>query len=133
MIKLIAKQTGSIALISILIVCAILLVLVIGTSDSQLSTAYQQLNSTSNKTSYYVSEACLEEAIGKLKSDAAYVGGVINVGDDGSCIVDITSGSPKTISIMSTFGDYTQNYEAEVSVTTDGTANNVRLLNWQKI
>jgi hypothetical protein len=133
MIKLIAKQTGSIALISILIVSAILLILVIGTSDSQLSTAYQQLNSISYKTSYYISEACLEEVMGKIKTNSGYVGGTVNVGDDGSCEVVVTGDSTKTISVVTTFGSYTQNYEAQVSVTTDGTANNVRLLNWQKI
>jgi hypothetical protein len=133
MIKLIAKKTGSIALISILVVCAILLVLVIGTSDSQLSTSYQQLNSISNKTSYYISEACLEEVMVKIKNDASYAGGTIAVGEDGACIVQVSGSSIKTISIIATFGDYTQNYEAEVSVITDGTANNVRLLNWQKI
>jgi len=127
------NQRGSIALISILIVSAILLILVLGTSESQISTSYQQLNSNSNKYSYYISEACLEDAVGRIKRDANYNGGTTSIGDGANCEVEISGNNPRIITVTTTYMNYTNSYQAQISVTTNGQANNIRLLNWEKI
>jgi len=124
---------GSVALMSILIISAILLILVLGISETQISTSYQYVNSSYGKYSYYMAEACLEEAVIKIEADPNYSGENLTL-DSGNGVCDISvSGSPLTITIETTSGNYTQNFQAQVSVTTNGQANNVRLLNWSGI
>lgn len=131
--KIIIKNKGSIALVSIIVISAMLLIVTIGASESQISTSDQQVNSFSNKSSYYISEACLEEVFEKIKTNANYSGGTINLEiEDASCEASITGDSTKTISITTVYEDYTQNYQAQISITTNGQANNIRLLNWHK-
>lgn len=132
--KLIKNHKGSIVLITVLVVSAVLLIVILGASESQITTSYQQLNTVSNKSTYYFAESCMEEAMGKIKMDSSYLGGTIILDDDNtSCDIVVTGGSPKTIDITINYGNYTQSFEGEISVTTSGQANNVRLLNWNKI
>ncbi|MFA6992278.1 MAG: hypothetical protein WC269_03290 [Candidatus Gracilibacteria bacterium] len=126
------KQKGSIALISVVIVSAILIILVLGISETQISTSYQYLNSASSKDLYYSAEACLEEAIFRTEENTSYTGGILDLGTE-SCTISTSGTSSKTISITVTSENYTQNFEALINVTTNGQANNVELLNWTKI
>lgn len=130
--KKITKQKGSIALISTVIVSAILIILILGISETQISTSYQYLNSSSNKDLYYSAEACLEEAIFKTEENPNYLGETLDLGTE-SCTISTSGSSPKTISITVTSDNYTQNFEAQITVTVNGQANNVKLLNWTKI
>lgn len=130
--KKITKQKGSIALISTVIVSAILIILVLGISETQISTSYQYLNSASSKDLYYSAESCLEEAIFKTEENPSYAGETLDLGTE-SCTITTSGTSPKTISITVTSDNYTQNFEAQVTVTANGQANNVKLLNWVKI
>jgi hypothetical protein len=125
------NQKGSIALITILVVSAILLIVVLGASESQITTSYQYLNTTSNKSTYYFAESCLEEAMGQIKIDENYSGNTVDFTDDNaSCDIDIAGDN---INITVNYENYTQDYQAEISISTNGEANNVRLLNWEKI
>jgi len=127
------NQRGSIALITVLIISAILLILVLGASSNQVSTSYQQLNTSSNRYSYYISEACLEDILGRLKVNINYPGGTITLGDGAICTTTVSGTDTKTIGITTVYMNYTNSYQAQISVTTDGEANNIRRLNWQKI
>jgi len=129
--KLIKNHKGSIALISILVVSAILLIVVLGASESQTTTSYQYLNTNSNKSAYYFAESCLEEVMGRIKVDENYSGETIDFPDDNvTCDANVDG---EVINISINFENYTQNYQAEISISTNGEANNVRLLNWGKI
>lgn len=128
------KQRGSVALISVLIISAILLILVLGISETQISTSYQYVNSSSGKYSYYIAEACLEEAMIKIKGDTSYSGeDLILDSGNATCEISASGAGTKTITITTVSGDYTQSFQAQASVTTNGQANNVRLLNWTEI
>lgn len=119
-------------LISILVVSAVLLILVLGVSDTQISTAEQNYNTSSNKSTYYIAESCFEEAAKRIKDDINFANATIDF-DDGNCQIAVAGAETKTITITATFDDYTQSYQAEVSVIINGEINNVRLLNWEKI
>ena len=127
------NQQGSIALITIMIISAILLILVLGTSESQVSTSYQQLNTNSGKYAYYISEACLEEVMSRFKDDSSYAGGTLTPDSDAECAVTVTGDGTKTVDITTVYGNYTNSYQAQISITSNGQANNIRLLNWEKI
>lgn len=128
------SKKGSVALISVLIISAILLILVLGISETQISTSYQYVNSSSGKYSYYMAEACLEEAMIKLESNLGYSGEDLTL-DSGNatCEIDVSGSPTLTITITTTSGNYTQSFQAQASITTNGQANNIRLLNWSEI
>lgn len=126
------KQKGSVALISILIISAILIIMVIGISEASISTSYEFLNSESNQMSYQTGEACLEETLIRLEDDTSFSGATISIGD-ATCTSTVPSGNPKNINISVNYLDYTQNFQAQVSITTNGQANNASLLKWEKI
>lgn len=132
MINLLLKQKGSIALISILIISAILLILVTGMSESNISASYQYFNKHSDQTSYYAAEACLEETIIRIEEDPNFTGTTFNF-DEITCISTISGDSTKDISININYLNYTQDFQAQVSVVTKGQTNNASLLNWEKI
>lgn len=119
-------------LISVLVISAVLLTLILGVSETQISTSDHNFNTTSNKYTYYLAESCFEEAAKRLKNDSDFAGETINF-EDGNCEITVAGILTKTISITTNFDNYTQNYEAEVSITANGEINNVRLLNWKKI
>lgn len=131
MIK-INKQKGSIALISILIISAILILLVLGSSEGNISTSYQYLNKESGKTSYYTAEACLEETIIRIEADTTFSGTTLAIGDT-TCQSTVSNDTPKLVLINVNYGNYSENFQATVSVTTSGQANNATLLSWGKI
>lgn len=123
---------GSIALISILIISAILLITVIGMSESNISQMYQYLNNESNEIMYNTGEGCLEETIIRLEDDISFTGTTLNL-DDQVCTITVSGADTKTVLIEVSFLNYTQTFRAQLSVTATGQANNVDLLNWNEI
>lgn len=128
----IKKQRGSVALISILIISAMLLIVSVGMSESNISTMYSFLNNESNQIMYHVAEGCLEESIVRIKDDTNFAGTTLALGD-ANCTATVAGGSTKTITIDISYLEYNQNFSAQVYITTQGEANNIQLLSWEKI
>jgi len=126
------NKKGSIALIGVLIISAILIILTIGMSESNLSLMDEYLNNESSQNMYHIAEGCLEETIIRIEDNVSFSGTTLGLGDV-ICVSSVTGTTTKTISIELTYLNYTQNFSAQVSVTTNGQANNVSLLNWGKI
>lgn len=137
MIKILKSKSankGSIALISVLIISAILLIVTVSMSENNISTSYEQLNTSSNKTVYYTAESCLEEAIYRLEDDTAFAGTTLNFDEPGlSCNITVSGVSPKIVQISVVYGDYTENYSSEIDVADLGSAHNAQLNNWNEI
>ena len=126
------KERASVALISVLIISAILVILTIGMSDNSISTSYQYLNKESNQNLYHTAESCLEETIIRMEEDTSFAGTTLSFNDI-TCTSIVTGISTKMILIEVTYLEYTQNYSAEVTITVNGQANNVTLLKWSKV
>lgn len=124
------KPKGVVALISILIISAITILLVLGMSEISISTSYQYSNNNANKTNYYTAEACLEEALIRLENDPTFNSGTITVGTDLTCSISVSGGS---ITIISDYLEYRETFQADISLTEVGEANNIQLLNWREI
>lgn len=124
---------GSIALISILIITAVLMIITVSMAEVNISTGYNYLNNQSNTESYHIAESCLEESIVRLERDNTYTGGTITLGSS-SCTSSISANLPNhTITISVTHGDYTQNYSASTYMLSQGGENNIDLLSWEEI
>jgi len=91
------------------------------------------MNDHSGKIIYHGAESCLEETLIRLEGDSSFTGTTLDLGDDLICTSTVTGGGIKTVSITTTYLDYTQVYEAEVELTTVGAATNTSLLNWERI
>ena len=127
-------KSGSVALISVLVISAILLILVSSMAETHISVSNQFFNDYNDRLGYYDSESCLEEAIRKLELDVNFSGSSILNESGTACTSTVTgSGNTKNISIVNVRGDYTQQYQGQISITVNGTVNNAILINWNKI
>lgn len=128
--KIVSENSGSIALISVLIIAAFTILIVLAMSEVNISTSYEYFNNSENKTAYYTAESCLEEAIIRLEDNPAFNLGTITFDTDTSCNISVANNQ---ILIEVTHLDFAQNYQADISLTSNGQANNIKLLNWQEI
>lgn len=124
------KPRGVVALISILIISAITILLVLGMSEISISSSYQYSNNNASKTNYYTAEACLEEGLIRLENDPTFSSGTITIGPDLTCSLLVSGNS---ITIISDYLEYSQTFQADISLTEVGEANNIQLLNWHEI
>lgn len=126
------KQKGSIALISLLIISAFTLILAVSMVESSISTGQQFVNNTSEDTSYYGAEGCAEEAMIRIEGDSTFAGGTVAY-DWGTCDISVSGTTTKTITITLTQDNYSETYQAVVTVTESGHAINTSLSEWEEI
>jgi hypothetical protein len=130
--KILNKQTGSIALISLLIISAFTLILGLAMAENSISTGYQYVNNTSGEASYYGAEGCLEEAVIRIENDSSFTSETISF-DWGTCQIVVTGTNPKTVDVTITQGVYSETYQATVDITVNGHATNASLSSWEEI
>lgn len=128
------NKEGSVALMSILIISAMLVLIVLGMSETNISNNYSYLNSNSDQLIYNLAESCFEDTVKRLEEDPLFDGSTTTFADTGSsCTSDVSGAGPYTVEVELTNNNYTQYFEGEVSLTTIGEANNAELLNWGEI
>lgn len=124
---------ASVALISLLMVMALAVILVVGMSETTISTSYQYVNNQSNTVSYYVGEACLDETLIRLENDPTFTGTTIVFDSNTQCVITVSGTGPLTIDVTVTDYTYTQNFEGQALMSQVGQANNIQLISWQEI
>lgn len=125
-------KKGSIALLSMLIISAFTLILVVAMSEINLSTSYQYLNNTANKTSYAFAESCFEEGLLRLEADSAFTGTTLIFDTNAECTIAVSGTSPKIMAITVQYGDYEQTFSGQVSLEAAGQVWNATLWKWQE-
>ena len=130
-LKKLKIERGSIALLSVLIISAILMIAVVSNAEVQSNSAKQQLNRFFQESLYYAAEACMEDTMIKLERDSTFAGGTLTV-DDANCDITVNGANPKNVIISVSGGNYTQNFSAQVSLETVGLATNSQLLEWEE-
>ena len=132
--NIIQSQKGSVALISILIISATLILIVLGMSETQISNSYNYLNTTSDQIIYNLAESCFEDSIKRVEEDPLFTGSTTTFSDtDSTCISSISGTGTVTIEVELTYQNYTQHFEGQISLATEGEANNAELLNCGEI
>ena len=127
-----SKQSGTIALISLLIITAV--TLAIGLSLNLLGLDEMRMGFRESKSSqaFHVAESCLEEALMRLKRDANYTGGNLQIGQ-GSCnIVIAVNGTERTITVTGTVDQLIRKIQSVVNVLNDGTTFGNETVFWQE-
>lgn len=132
--KLSKNNKGSIALISILIISAMLVLIVLGISEVNISNNLSYTNTTADQKTYNFAESCFEDTVKRIEKDALFAGATTEFAQEEITCTSIVSGQdPYTIRVELIYGNYTQYFEGEISLTNVGQVNNAKLLNWKEI
>jgi len=124
------KNSGFVALISVIIISAILLLIATSLSFSGFYARYNILDSEFKKRSSTIAEACVDVALLKLTTDTSYnpTNTIVAVGGDSCTIQSITtSGTNKTIYTRSSYKNYITNLKVVVNIT------NFSVVSWEEL
>ena len=127
------NQKGFIALISVLIIGAVVLVISIGLSLRSIGETNMALNEESSNRAASLSDACAENALLKLKTNLSYTGGeTVTVQSGLTCQILTISGSGninRTIQTQSTVSGYTSKTQVIVTQVRPNTV----ISSWEKV
>ncbi len=106
---------GFMALISVIIISAILLLVATSLSSSSFYGGFNVLDSELKERSSALAEACIDTAILRLANNPSYnpTDEYISLGGDG-CVIESITDSPKVINVRADYQDYVTKLEAEV-------------------
>lgn len=125
---------GVIALLTVIVIGAVMLSLGISTAlSSHVQVIVAGQSALSNDTRELVS-ACIEEAVHRLKKDPAYVGGTVPL-DTRTCTITVVgAGSPRTITATATVDDYTKTIVATIATrnNTAASASGWAITSWSE-
>ncbi len=123
------NEKGYIALISIIIITAVILVIGISINLSGVNEIQMSISENQSQESFSVAEAGISEAMIRLKRDSEYLGGDLNIGN-GSCNIEVISGgSNQTITATSIVNDLIRKIETVVELN----GNNLTIISWKEI
>lgn len=121
------KPEGVVALISLLVISAVLLMMGItiarvGRNEIVLASVFRD-----GESAFDAADACVEEGVVRLKGDAAYVGGSFSL-DEGTCTVVVTNlgGGNRLIQGNGSYQSAIRIVEANVTLTTNAQGNVVK-------
>jgi len=122
---------GYIALISILIISVIAVLIVISSVQLGIGQSKMAVGKNQSSESYYIAQACAEEALIKLAEDLAYQGNeTINISGRNCQILPVEgSGGARTIKVLTTVNNKTKRVRIEINRTTPALGINF----WQEV
>ncbi|HMB26384.1 MAG TPA: hypothetical protein VKP03_03125 [Patescibacteria group bacterium] len=123
------NKKGVAALLTIVIIAAA--VLVMAYTASILGLGELEMGYTMQKAggAFSLADACMEEALIKLRFDSSYSGENLNI-DDGSCIIGVTgSGSDRTVISESSIDNYYKKIQAQITISGD----DIIIDSWQEV
>lgn len=129
------NQKGFVALVTVLVISAIMLAVGLFISSAALNDLLSSYSFDQGERAIQIADACVDEAVFRLKSDSAYAGTSLNL-NGGSCTVTINGGgASRTLNSTATLGNFTKRITATVTFVTNsaGNANTVDLTHWEEI
>lgn len=128
-------RRGAVALITITVITAILVVIgltvsTIGNNEVVLSGVFSD-----GENAFSIADACAEEALTRLKGDSGFTGTTFSL-DGGTCTatVSLVTGTNYLIQATGTYKDNVRGIEADVNVVFNGQgiARSVIINSWQE-
>ncbi len=125
----ITNQRGAAALISIVVVMALVVLVVTSVAMAGLSTLEHGFATQVSTDVILADEVCAEEAILRLQRDSAYTGGTLVVGDATCTIAVSGAGGTRTIDVEGVEQDFTRRLQTDITLS-GSTAN---ITSWQEL
>jgi len=126
------SSKGYIALTTVLILTAVMLIIVLGLNLNAISESKIAISEEASQKAFYLATACAEDAIRKLKDDINYAGNeTIAIGAE-SCFIETVEGSGNTnrvVKTQSTVGEHTRKIKVEIATVNPDTA----ITSWQEV
>ena len=123
---------GYIALTSILVISAVALAISVSISLLGVGEAKSSLDYRRGQETLKIAESCTEEALLRLRNDANYSSGSLNVGG-GTCSINVNGvGADRTIDVsaqLTNLSDYSQS----IQVIVKRAGNSVNVVSWSQI
>lgn len=117
------SESGAVALITVVIVG--LLILTIGVTSAFQSQTETLMAGHADYDNYVrnLAQTCADEALFRLKRDAAYAGGSVPIGVD-SCTATVTgAGSARTVTATAASGSFTKTITVSASLVQNAAGN----------
>lgn len=126
------KKDGAAALITIIVLFAVILAtgLVIAKFSLNELALDQDLNNSNQ--ALHIAESCSDEASFRLKQNSSYTGGSISM-TDGDCSVSVSgSGSTRTLTVSASLGSLTRELSIDVDLDQNlgATADRTTITTW---
>lgn len=123
---------GYIALISVLIISAVLLLIALGASQFSLGQSTMAIQRNQSLKSYYLAQACAEEALMRLKEDLGYRGEeVLNI-NGASCQILRIEGSGNKDRIIKTLSN-AHNQTKKIKIEIERVNPEIEIKSWQEV
>ncbi len=126
------NKNGYIALISIMIIGAIVLSLVLAITVVSLNQKFSLIGYNQSLRSYYLADACASYALIKLQNDPGYTGNETVELDENFCYIEPISGEGNNDRIIIT-GSQVGDYERKVEVKINQIKPETIIDTWQEL
>lgn len=122
-------QSGFVALISAIIICAVLVIISVSISATSFFSRFNVSDAEYKKRGSNLAEACVDEALLKLAQDPSYTGGeTINVGSDSCKIFSVSASATQyTVKTKAVFQQAVTNIQVVVD------SSSFSLISWQEL
>ena len=112
----IKKQNGFIALMSVIIICAILLLIAGALSFAGFYSRYNILDSELKDRSSALAEACVDQTLLKIAVDPSYSGNATSTVGTGQCYTyPITISNPEVFDTVSIYNNYYTHIQVSIN------------------
>ena len=122
------KERGVAALVVIVLVAAAALIFVQGAALLGLGELDLGYTSQKGSEAFSVADGCMEEALQRMRLNAGYTGGLLNV-SNGSCTITVTGSNPYTLMVLGTTGNYNKRIEAAITLS----GNVITINSWEEL
>jgi len=123
---------GYIALISVLIISATILLIAIGVSQFGISQSKMTIQKSQASESYYLAQACAENALMKLKEDLGYRGNeVLNIEGNSCTVLPVEGSGNKNRLVKTSSNAYNQTRKIKIEINRVNPTMNIK--SWQLV
>lgn len=124
-------MNGYIALISILIISAVLLLVAVSSGLLSISEASIGLEKSQGSRAIYLATACAEEALQKIKESSSFSGSGNLTTEDGDCGYTVEDLGEQ--SRLITASGTVQNAVGKIKVAVDQVLPDIHIVSWQEV
>lgn len=110
------NEKGMSALLVVVIVGGAALLMALGAARLGLGEMEMGYISQKGGEALYLADGCAEEAMERLRVDASYTGGVLNL-DAGSCIISVAvNGAERVITVSALIGEFNKKIQIDAAL-----------------